>query len=176
MRKKRFLALAAAVLTVITVLAGCSGKNSGDVKQTPEETKPAVGCNEIIDRILEQVDDTHNDARTSYGEELYSDYFETLYNADIDDISDGAFAYASASYADEITVVRMKSDEDTEEFREKLESRIERRKQDFNGYKPEEVKKLESAQTAVSGNYVIMAVGERAQDIVDEFKDILREE
>ena len=157
------------MLIALTALAGCSGNDKTEQKQ--DEPQPA--CNEIIDKILETVDDTHNDSRTSYGEELYSDYFETLYDADMEDVSDGAFAYASASYADEITVVRMKSSGDTVKFKEKLEERIERRKQDFNGYKPKEVEKLENARTAVCGNYVIMAVGDRAQDITDTFMEIL---
>lgn len=189
MRKKRLAVLAAGMVMALT-MCSCAGKDSGTVTETAgttsaqsqEETKGQgeiqtfKACNDIVDEILNKVTDTHNNTRTTYGEDTYDQYFDYLYKADIDKIDDGAFAYASEAYADEITVVHFKDEADAKTFESRLSDRIERRKQDFNGYKPEEVKKLDKAQILVKDGYAVMAVADNADGIIEAFKSILEEE
>lgn len=189
MRKKGLVTLAAAMALALT-MCSCAGKDSsvttepagGTSAQMQEntqkqgETQDLKACGEIVDEILKKVTDTHNNTRTVYGEETYDRYFDYLYKADIDKIDDGAFAYASEAYADEITVVHFKDEADAKAFKSRLSDRIERRKQDFNGYKPEEVNKLDNAQILVEGSYAVMAVADNAEGIIEAFKSILEED
>lgn len=189
MRKKRLMTLAAAMVMALT-MCSCAGKGSGaatepaggtsahtqENTQKQGEAQEFKACGEIVDEILKKVTDTHNNTRTVYGEDTYDQYFDYLYKSDLDKIDDGAFAYASEAYADEITVVHFKDESDAAAFKNKLSDRIERRMQDFNGYKPEEVKKLEHAQIYVEGRYAVMAVADNAEGIIDAFKAITKGE
>lgn len=200
MRKLRCIAfIAAAVL--LGVLSGCGGGSDGsggsgpavtqgnagtqDGSGTQEEMEtdtggetdvPYIACEDVLAELLKRVPTTNCDTRTVSGDGTYEEYFEYLYDVSLDKAADGAFGYASAAYADEITVIRLADIGDADKFLDKLEDRIDRRKQDFEGYKPEEVAKLDGAQTASAGSYVLMAVCGDADKVKNEFLKMLGED
>lgn len=163
---KRKILLPLLIILSASFLFACGKKDNKTIKDAK--------CEDILQEIKDNTDLSLCDTTTVYGDEDYSNYFDTLYDSEIEDISDGVFAYASSAYADEVTIVKV-SDGDTKYFKSRLEKRIEKRKNDFNGYKPEEVEKLDSARIAVEGDYVIMAVSDNAARIIDIFKDFMEE-
>lgn len=190
MRRMRSIAFLAAAAAVVCMAAGCGKSSAGGGKETEaaagslegsvggETTAAAeVGmtCGEILEELLQRIKTTNCDAKTVYGDETYDEYFEYLYHMKLEKAEDGAFGYASAAYADEITVIRMADADDADRFLDKMDERIDRRKRDFEGYKPEEVAKLESGQRAVSGRYVVMAVCDDSVKVIDEFRKIMGE-
>lgn len=190
MKKLRIFALAAAAALLMGAMSGCGGKGNGagdttdgtsqGSGNTSAEEKTGslikeISCADILDELLERVGTTKCDARTVYGDESYEGYFDYLYEIKPEKAADGAFGYASASYADEITVIMMADAGDAELFADKLDGRIERRSRDFEGYKPEEVAKLKKARRAVSGKYVIMAVCDDSDKVIEEFQKIMGE-
>lgn len=156
------------------LLAGCKKENTTAEESTRAQNK--LPCSQIIEKLLEQVTTTHNDKKLQYSDDAYEEYFDYLYDASIEKIADGAFAYASESYADEITVLRLQDSKDDSYLTKKLQARIESRKQDFNGYKPEEVEKLQNAVIDQSGDYIIMVVADDADAIIKAFQTIMSEE
>ena len=179
MRKRGVVILAAALLTGI-IAGGCGG-NSGKPAETTAisqdesraGTEQSVKCSEIIDKILKEIPGNCN-SKVAYGEDKYEKNFKHLYKTDMENVADGAFAYASEAYADEITVICFNDSKTAASFEEKLTDRIERRKKDFNGYKPEEVKKLDKAEVYMDGNYAVMAVCDDADGVIDLFKKIMK--
>lgn len=107
---------------------------------------------------------------TSYGEQTYTENFRNLYGMELDSdlVSDGAIAYANGS-ADEISLLYVYDADAVPAVKRLLENRVERRIRDFTGYMPEELPKLEDARIAVNGHYVLLVVGNHAEEIVRLF-------
>ena len=81
-------------------------------------------------------------------------------------IDDGAVLQtASGGVADEVSVLHLKKSEDVSIARQKLEARVTERRNQFNGYKPEEVYKLDNARVVVQGNYAALIVSDDADTI-----------
>ena len=154
------------ILVVVAIsLCGCSNKdtNEGISSAVVKE----ISCQELLDKVLEKAEGLNTDSTLYYDAENYADFFEYLYNTSPDRAADGAYAYASSAVADEVTIILASETDDVDVIKGHLEERIERRMQDFNGYKPEEVEKLENAVVDTYGRYVFMAVSENSQDIID---------
>ena len=77
----------------------------------------------------------------------------------------GAMLYSSdASISvEEVLLIEAKNEAQTAEIREAVERRIEQRRNDFDGYAPEQVQLLENAQVLVRGRFVFMAVSPDAE-------------
>lgn len=190
MKKIKFIAFIAAAVLLAGTATGCGGKDTeagNDTESTVHENGSAsaeektdsvieISCAEILDELLQKAEAAKCDARTVYGDGTYEGYFDYLYEIKPEKAKDGAFGYASASYADEISVIMMADEDDADMFMDKLDERIVRRMRDFEGYKPEEAAKLGKAQRAVCGKYVIMAVCDGSDKVIEEFQKIMGEE
>lgn len=159
---KRVSVVAMMVFSLLmVVLVGCSG-GSTDAK-----------CSDVMNNVIETMGATNLDTVVSYGEEVYTDNFERLYNFDIKEVNDGAIAYGSGgNSADEISMIHAKNDDGINDARGYLQARIQKRMNDFTGYFPEEVDKLERARVIVQGQYVVMIVS----DDIDNMETTIRAE
>ena len=161
-------------VAVAIALCGCG---NADTDKKPEETKEAnISCKEVLNEVLKDAEGVDTDSTLFYEEERYEELFEYLYDTSPDRAADGAYAYASSSYADEISIILATEEDDVSVIEKHLEDRIERRVNDFRGYEPDEVEKLNNAVIDTNGNYVIMVVATAPQDIVDEINEILDKE
>lgn len=75
--------------------------------------------------------------------------------------------------AEEVLLVQVKNDSQVQEVVNAMEDRIQTRKNDFEGYAPEQVKLLEDAQQSVRGKYIFFAVSSKADKYMDVFRDSL---
>lgn len=64
-------------------------------------------------------------------------------------------------------MIEAKNEAQTAEIREAVERRIEKRRNDFDGYAPEQVQLLDKAQILVRGRFVFMAVSPECGSISD---------
>lgn len=138
------------------MLTGCGGTSDpGQVK-----------CVDIVKACKEAASEGTLDEWYSYGEELYDDSFDSLYGVQFDMIDDGAVLQTSSGgTADEVSVLHLKKSEDVSIAKQKLEDRITERRNEFSGYKPEEVYKLDNARVVVQGNYAALIVCDDADTI-----------
>lgn len=156
-------------------LCGCNSKDANEEETT--KAVDAVKCQNIMSVVLEEGDGINTNEVLYYESSDYEEYFEYLYDTSPDRVTDGAYAYASSAVADEVTIVYASEEDDVEVIKKHLEDRVDRRKQDFNGYKPEEVEKLENSVIDTNGRYVFMVVSENPDDIIDIInEEIEREE
>ena len=158
-------------LLTLVLFGGCVGKSTGGKSDKTEEGQK-VKCKDILDELLAECEGIHTDTAMYYGDEKYEEYFEYLYETSYDRVKDGAYGYSSASYADEVTVILANEEKDVKVIKGHLEERISRRMQDFNGYKPEEVAKLEKAQIYTEGRYIIMVVSDDPDSVIEKFISI----
>ncbi len=78
---------------------------------------------------------------------------------------DGVMFYVSANYleAQELLLVKVKNDEQLLEVEEAIDKRIENRRNDFEGYLPDEVLLLDDAIVTIRGNYIFLVISEDAE-------------
>ncbi len=140
------ITLAAAVLAVLGMLAGCGGKKADfDVE--------ALG-NDLSTKIT---------------------YADTLAPMDIDtagmflnlsglNITKAAIYEGSGGTAEEIVVLELASEEDASKAEEVLKTRVSEQIESFTDYVPEELTKLNAAVIKVSGKYAVLSVSDTPDD------------
>ena len=144
-----------AVIVGISMFCACGDSGTENVK-----------CLDIVKACKDAASEGTLDEWYSYGEDLYDDSFDNLYGVQFDMIDDGAVLQTSSGgVADEVSVMHMKKSEDVSIAKSKLEDRITERRQEFSGYKPEEVYKLDNARVVVQGNYVALIVSDDADQV-----------
>lgn len=164
--KKTVKALVIVVMLTafFVVMTGCGTDSSG------------ARCRDILDGCKKIAPEGSFDTLVSYGEDLYEDSFDNLYGIQFKDISDGAILYTeSGGLADEISIVCMKDNSDVQVARQKLQERIEARRNTFAGYKPEEVYKLDNASVIVQGNYAALIISDDNDSFEAEIRRIISE-
>ncbi len=78
---------------------------------------------------------------------------------------EGVMLYVSVNYleAQELLLVEVKDDEQLLEVEEAIDKRIENRRNDFEGYLPEQVLLLDDAIVTIRGNYIFLVISEDAE-------------
>lgn len=148
---KRFFLILFLSALLICMMAGCGSGNDG------------AACADILNSVKESQTDGF-DTLYTYDDRKYQDSFNFMYGITWDMIDDGGILYTSGGgLADEISLVHLKKDEDVSIAKDKMMARIEDRKNQFSGYKPEEVYKLDNAIVMVQGRYVALIIGEDPQ-------------
>lgn len=75
--------------------------------------------------------------------------------------------------AEEVLLVKVKNDSQIQEVTAAVEQRIESRKNDFEGYAPDEVRLLENARQSVRGNYIFYVCSPKADEYMSAFNSSL---
>ena len=87
----------------------------------------------------------------------------------------GVMYYASefSISAEEVLVILVKDESQVQEVTEAIDKQTEARKNDFDGYAPEEVKLLEDAKQSVRGRYIFFAAAPEAEEYLEAFSNSL---
>lgn len=161
---KKKLVFVLALILAVSVFTACGG-NDDNVK-----------CVDIVKACKDITPEGSFDEWYSYGEEAYDESFSNLYGVQYDMIDDGAILQTAAGgVADEISVLHVKKNEDVSIAQSKLSDRITERTSEFNGYKPEEVYKLDNARVIVRGNYVCLIAADDPDSIETEIRRVISE-
>lgn len=160
MKKRAIIFTVTAML--LLALTACGNQND------------SVKCIKAVEAALEKTALSDVDTTVNFDEDLYSENFEKLYNFSIDQVDDGVIAYASSGgSADEISVVHVKDSKDVSSVRKYMEARLEKRLQDFQNYKPEEVSKIENGKVVVQQQYVMFVISDKTDDIISTMREVL---
>lgn len=152
----------AVTAVLLLALTGCGNQND------------SVKCVKAVEAALERVESADIDTTVNYDEDAYGENFERLYNFPIEQADDGVIAYASSGgSADEISVVHVADSNDVSSVKKYMEARLEKRLQDFQNYKPEEVSKIENGRVVVQQQYVMLVISNKADDIVSAMREVL---
>ena len=156
----------ACVLMVSVLLAGCGDSKEKEGKYTSKE---------IYDKVAASVTDMENmtlvDNTTDEGKNAFSYVTEM----DLDEIKDFVFAYSADGKADEIVVMQVKDSSNISTAKKDLEERLETRKSTFSVYNAEEGTKFSAATVVTKGNYLMLIIGNQAQNGKYEFNKLFEE-
>ncbi len=161
---KKLISIIATSTILASTLVGCSSEG--------ESQNVNVDLNAFKDAIYESYgyNDENMDVVSESDYEIFFDFGDAEYSEMIvvmskDPVSADQFFVAKASTADDVELIE-----------DAFNSRIEKRKQDFEGYAPTEFDKLNETYMATEGNYVFVFVSEdtsSAQQLFNsEFKNI----
>lgn len=139
---------------------GCGSEEVEEGKYTSLELMEKVrsGINDLPE-VVEFTETTENaDKILGY-----------LTDTDMDKIKSFAYIYSEEGKAEEIAIIELKKNKDVNEVMNDLKERIETRKNCFITYDEEEVKKFDAATVVVKDNYVMMIIGNQANNGKYEF-------
>lgn len=154
MKKPNGLLCLLLTLLSLFIIAGCS-QNQGTSKN------PSVA--EIRDQIAKSVD-------ISELKEQREDDLATLYNIDAEDIEESVIYIAPTNLeADELTILKVKEGADVAEIKDRIGQRVEQQANSFKDYLPEEYDLIEKHVLKSKGNYILLAISEKADEIEDIF-------
>lgn len=150
-----------ASLIAVLLFSGCGESTGATAKDIYSGIEAEVK--------LENVDTT-----VSTGDMVYEDSFKDLYGLSMDEIDNGVISYSeTGGLADEISIIKVKDEGDVNRLKSAMNDRIERRKQVFQGYKPEEMKKIDSARVMVYKEFVALIISEQAEEIELAIKAVI---
>ena len=88
---------------------------------------------------------------------------------------DGVMYYSSGSNisAEEVLLIKVKSESQIQEITDAIDQRVEARINDFDGYAPDQVKLLENARQSVRGTYIFFASSQDADAYLSAFSSSL---
>mgnify|MGYP001167468363 FL=1 len=148
----------AVILSLIFLLSSCANKK--DVNVNPSDI-----TSDIINTFSEDISMS----------ELNSDRITKYYDIDMEKIeSFSSYIEGSGGFADEVSVFKMKSEDDISAAKEAVESRIAQRKKDFDGYNSWELDKIEENCISVQGKYILFVISDNSQEAEKIFKDYLK--
>ena len=160
-----------ALLIPAILLTGCSqteqGGNTDTKQEQTEGSTPEVNvsASEVVQAVLAEV--TINSS-VEKGKNDIENYYSSLDTAAVED---AAFAMCgSGALPDEIAVIKCKTADDAKNAETALEARLDKQKELFSTYTPDEMYKLEGAVIFTKGNYAVfiaLSDNEKAKSIVE---------
>lgn len=159
---------------MVFTFSSCSGGDpENDESGGAADKTASYSAEGLLDEVLKNIPEDNLDTVTAKGDGSsggFDAYCEKLYYTGSENISDGVIAYASSGgLADEISVLKPSDGCSSDELLALLQSRVQRRYEDFEGYKPDELDKIESAETFECGDFVVLIISDDAVRLKEEF-------
>ncbi|MBR4622135.1 MAG: DUF4358 domain-containing protein [Ruminococcus sp.] len=140
----------------------------GDSTDEKQESK----LQSLADELIAAYPDALN-ASVVYGSELFEKNCKKLYACEAEELTDAMIAFNNGGgLADEVSIV-FPADGDTEKQIKMFEARKQIRYNDFNGYAPEELPKIEAAKTFTAGDAAVLVISDNADEIEKLIKEKL---
>lgn len=168
---------------MITVMAlGLTGCGKDEAKDGNSETTTATTEQSAVEETSEEATVADVDAKTVADALLAEGDFKDnlaevdttmaltrLYGLDPEQIEDSMFYTNSQATAEEIAVIKVKSEDYVETVKVAYETRIADQKTACESYLPDEMPKLDAAVVYSNGNYVVLCVSndsDKATEII----------
>lgn len=155
---KKFAGLALAALTLLS-LAACGAKSEA------KELDLTAFAGQVIEAV------EYDDDMVLLSEQIVSEY----YSLPLDGV-EGWVAYGSGTAAttNELLVIKLKDDASIEAVRQAVEHRIDDQVANYEGYRPDELFRLENAIIETEGNYLLFSVSSDNDTVKKMFEDALK--
>ncbi len=141
-------------------VCGCSG-NSGSGSQSDEAEKTV---SERTGALLEEVEFPSM-------VEVTADNLSTFYQIDSEKVTEfSAYLCGSSAMPDEFGIFVAASEDDADDIKTALDERIEKQRETYAGYTPDEMYKFDDCFVTISGNevyYAVCADNEKAAELLE---------
>lgn len=143
-----------ALLVPVILLTGCSKTEQGgsSTEQGTKQNENTVNapCSEVVQAVLAEVP---VNSSVEKGKDDLENYYSGL---EVSTVEDAAFALCgSGALPDEIAVIRCKSADDAKKAETALKAKLEKQKELFSTYTPDEMYKLNESVIFTKGSYAV---------------------
>ncbi len=147
-------------LVIALSMTGCSS--------TPKSSTKALSMQEIDDTIRQTVD--LSNLKLGDGAKL-----KKLYDISIEDLDSFVLYLAPSNLkADELLLLKAKSEADLAALKTKIAKRVDKQAIAFKDYLPAEYFLIQKHISKVSGTYVLLVISKNAEQIAEAFDRIVR--
>lgn len=172
MNLKRFMTAIMSFIILISV-SSCTFGGKETEESSVETTN--LTAEQILTILIEKSQEENLDSTAFFDEELFEKNCENLYGIEYSQLKDGGIAYAgSGGYADEVSVIKVNGMADSMVL-SFLEKRVERRIQDFTGYRPTEISKIENSRYFISGGFAVLIISDNVEQLEKQVKFIIEQ-
>ncbi len=161
------------LISAVFIMCGCEKEKEKD--EVSEYSGGKYTSEEIYETVSMAMKDMPSMIKITSQSEDAKGIFEIISKMDYDKIYDYVFSYSEEGYADEIVVIQVKDSEDAKELKDDLEERLASRKATFATYNVDEGSKFEGATVLSKGNYLVLLIGNQAQNAKYEFNKLFKD-
>lgn len=155
--KKKIAIVIVIVLIIIAVLGIIINNSNKNIQINIEELATKIAESGAFEDEIAKID----------SEMIMSDY-----NITTDEVEGFVSYQGSGATSEEIVILKVKDKSNLNDVKDKINSRIQERKQAFQSYLPEEVGKIDNNILRVEGNYIIFCVSNdssKVNQIINEY-------
>ena len=169
------------------MLAACGKSESSSGTSSPEPASAAESAPQSSEATASQpapapslsglaAEVKATDAKTftgsvSFGDPLFDKNCKKLYRCELSELTDGFIVFnENGGLSDEVSIIR-RADGDTAKAEQQLTERRQIRYDDFEGYVPEELPKIEAGRVFTVGGYTVLIISNNA----DALEKLVRE-
>lgn len=154
---KSLFTVALMMSIIAIILSGCDKK---------------MAKNPSVKEIDEKIKQTVDVSNMRQGDEAK---LKKLYDINSDEVEEFVLYVAPSNIkADEITVIKVKDENNVSAIKDKIAARVQKQGESFKDYLPEEYYLIENHVLECKGNYVILAVSKDADKIHEAFNGFFK--
>ena len=143
MNKKIFIFIVIALIVIVGVGIIFLNKNNKNIQiNTKDLASKIIEAGVFEDELVE----------------VNSEMIMSDYNFTADEVEEFVSYQGSGATSEEIVILKVKEKSNLNNIKNKIEDRLEERKEAFESYLPEEVGKIDNKVFRVEGNYVILCI------------------
>ena len=160
MKKKIAIIVIIVAIIAIVVLAIMLVKNNNKTIQ--------INIEDLASKILQS---------GAFADELIkvdSEMIMSDYNFTADEVEEFVSYQGSGATSEEIVILKVKDKSNLNSIKDKINARIEERKEDFQSYLPKEVGKIDSSILRGEGNYIIFCVSNDSSKVNQIINDYVK--
>ena len=159
---KKFLIIMVTILIIVVIIGVIYFLNNKkeDVKINIEELSSKIIESGAFEDTLEKVDSTMTINNYNFMESQIKEILSYQ---------------GSGATSEEIVIIQVKEKSDIKTIKEKINIRLEERKEAFASYLPKEVYKIENNVLMVKGDYVILSISNDTKKVSDVINKYIKE-
>ncbi len=154
--KRKILYVLISIICMLC-LAACKGEEN-------TEDAGKYTASELMDIVEKSITDLPEMSFVDEKSENAENILSYLTEVSIDNIISYKFLYSSEGAAEEIAIIQLKDGKDVKQVVSDLKERLETRRNSFATYNEKEVAKFDAAVVVSKDNYVMLIIGNQAQN------------
>lgn len=159
MNKKIFIFIVIALIVIVGVGIIFLNKNNKNIQiNTKDLASKIIEAGVFEDELVE----------------VNSEMIMSDYNFTTDEVEEFVSYQGSGATSEEIVILKVKEKSNLNNIKNRIEDRLEERKEAFESYLPEEVGKIDNKVFRVEGNYVILCISNDTNKVNTLINDYIK--
>ena len=155
MNRKTMIIMLSTILSVI--ITACSGNKAPTVETD-------LTAKEMVDQMFKEVEQPQL-------MELKAEEVKTIYNIDADKLEDFEIRMPLMNvHTNEVAILKVKDAKDIADIEAALKARAEVVQKQFENYLPDQYENAKNYKLITKGNYVIMVISDKADELVKVYE------